>query len=174
MRQSAMASMSERGMMMAIADVKCTATPVKRWAQHCGPTCAPSAGSTSSTCICTWRRMRLWSIQNASRLIQSAGCVWLRCQCTLVTHEPIVQIRGVGQRTHQSGMWDAGPTFAGPKTVLPNPEEAACGRGSSLEGGAGPPRHRSPLQSISSALPNRSHLTLKESLSEAMPLASLK
>ena len=46
---------SGRGMMMAMAGVRCTATPVRGRAQHFGPLCVPSVGSISGTCISMWR-----------------------------------------------------------------------------------------------------------------------
>jgi hypothetical protein len=66
MPRSATASTNGRGMMMGMADVRSIVTPVKGQERHSAPICGPSAGSTSSTCICRWPRMRPWSMRNAS------------------------------------------------------------------------------------------------------------
>jgi len=64
MPRSATVCVNGREMMMEMADVKCTATPVRGWARHFGRICAHSAGSISDTCISMSRRMKPWSIRN--------------------------------------------------------------------------------------------------------------
>ncbi len=83
-----MGSMNGRAMMMVMADAKSIVTPVRERARHFGPTCVPSGAFTSNTCICMWRRMRRWSMRNASHPSCFAGCVWVAYEGTLATHEP--------------------------------------------------------------------------------------
>ena len=61
---SVMVCTSGRGKIMAMADVKCTVTPVRARAQHFGPICACSAASISGTCISMSRRMKPWLMPN--------------------------------------------------------------------------------------------------------------
>jgi hypothetical protein len=67
MSRSATASTNGPGMMTGTADVRSIATPVKGQERRSAPLCVPSAGSTSSTCICMWQRMRPWSMRNAAQ-----------------------------------------------------------------------------------------------------------
>ena len=66
MAPSVTACTNGRGMMMTMAGVRCTATPVKGPVPGSGPTCAPSVGCISSTCISLSRRTKPCSIPNAS------------------------------------------------------------------------------------------------------------
>jgi transposase-like protein len=66
MRPSVTGCTNGHGMMMPMADVRGTATPVKELVRGSGPTCASSVECISSTCISMSRRMMPCSILNAS------------------------------------------------------------------------------------------------------------
>ena len=66
MPQSATGFATGRAIMLGRVDATCIATPVREQARHFGPTCGPSAGSTSRPGICRWRRLRRWAMRSAA------------------------------------------------------------------------------------------------------------
>jgi hypothetical protein len=88
MPRCATASAHGPGRPRATADAQCTATPVKGPARRFGRIGALSVGCLSSPGMALSRRMKPWSIPNASHPRGFKGGAFITSQSTLVTHEP--------------------------------------------------------------------------------------